>query len=100
MEYLNFSPLGQWTLCKATAPDSADEEPPKDEGSPTGRKYKVYHQKLGELHEDRGTKGSLHDFGGGTRPKQKPNWRHVGKIPRKLPSVYDDRHPGVGIGDD
>ena len=83
VEYTKFTPLGQWSLHKA-----AVDEP-----------YKVYGGKsvTGELHEDRGGKGALHNFGGGKRPKPTWNKRHVQQpISHPEHSVVSERNPGLG----
>ena len=60
--------------------------------------YKVYGGKAltGELHEDFGSKGSLHNFGGGHRPKNAYNKRTAGKVARPVHSVASERNPGLG----
>ena len=54
-EYLSFNKCGQWELHKV-----AVDKP-----------FKVYGGQAvtGELHEDHGDRGMLHNFGGGKRPK-------------------------------
>ena len=83
MEYLRLSNLGQWTLCKTAA-----------------KPFKVYGGSTisGELHEDHGQKGTLHNFGGGQRPKPSWNKRWVNKpVVHREPSVAAERNPGLGI---
>ena len=81
MEYLKLTSLGQWTLCKAI-----------------DKPYKVYGGKstTGELHEDFGQKGALHNFGGGKRPKNAYNKRTAGKPFHPEHSVASERSPGLG----
>ncbi len=89
-EFLTFSGLGQWTLCKSDNPYGAAPKP--------DRPYRVYQGKarLGELHEDHGQKGTLRNFGAGHRPKPSWNKRHVDKIPHDMRSVTAERNPGLG----
>jgi hypothetical protein len=89
MEYLSFNKCGQWELHKA--------EEPKSDYKPGSKEYQVHHGAAltGELHEDRGQKGSLHNFSGGKRPKQ-INWKNVGVPSKAVASVYNERNPGVG----
>jgi hypothetical protein len=94
MEYLKFSSLGQWTLCKA-----AMLTEPKDDYTTHDKKYKVYGgaARHGQLHEDHGDKGALHNFGGGKHPKAgRINWEKVGKPLHPVHSVYTERNPGAG----
>ncbi len=93
MEFLSFSTLGQWSLHKAL-------NPPKDADAPDNKPFKSYNSRTasGQLPVDRGTKGSLHNFGGGQRPKPKTkqdpaNW---GKPAHPVDSVYEDVNPGSG----
>ena len=84
MEYTKFNALGQWELCKA-----AIDKP-----------YKVHGGKsvTGELHEDFGGKGALHNFGGGKRPKPTWNKRLVNRpVSHPEHSVVAERNPGLGI---
>lgn len=93
MEYLTFSQLGQWTLHKVE-----EKEPPKSDYTPTDKPFKTYNESSmrGELHEDFGQKGSLHNFGGGKRPKSSWNHRTAGKVSHLMESVYNERNPGIG----
>ena len=80
-EYLSFNKCGQWELHKADKP------------------FKVYSGQAitGELHEDRGEGGMLHNFGGGKRPKAaRVNWENAGKPAHNMDSVANERNPGVG----
>jgi hypothetical protein len=85
MEYTKFNALGQWELCKTKV----------------DKPYEVYGGKsvTGELHEDHGQKGTLHNFSGGKRPKPAGIWnkRHI-KQPIAHPehSVVSEREPGLG----
>ena len=99
-EYLSFNSLGQWELHKAIGDAGSLMAPPKDEGVPGNKPFKVFRGKAltGELHEDFGQRGALKDFGGGKRPKaNKINWKNVGKPHKNVDSVYDERNPGVGL---
>lgn len=96
-EYLTFNKCGQWELHKATSTNDAVDKEPKSDYKPGSKQYKVYggQAKDGNLHADYGTKGSLRDFNGGTRPKQ-TNWKNVGKPAHDMESVYNERNPGDG----
>lgn len=96
-EYLSFNKGGQWELHKATNPDTPDEVEPKSDYKPGSKKYDVFRGAAltGDLHEDHGQKGTLHDTGSGKRPKQ-INWQNVGKPSKDNESVYTERNPGVG----
>jgi len=85
MEYTKFNALGQWELCKAAGPTY-------------DKPYKVYggSSVTGELHQDFGAKGSLHNFGGGKRPKNAYNKRTAGKVSHPEHSVVSERSPGLG----
>jgi len=89
MEYLSFNKSGQWELHKAE---------PKSDYKPGNKPFKVFNGAAlsGDLHEDRGNKGTLHNFGGGSRPKNQTNWQNVGKPSKDNQSVYTERNPGVG----
>lgn len=93
-EYLAFNKCGQWELHKATNFNDANENPPK--AVAPGKPYKVFRGAAlnGDLHEDSGQKGSLHDFNGGTRPKNQTNWKNAGKPEHPVDSVYEERNPG------
>ena len=85
MEYTKLNALGQWELCKAKA----------------DKPYEVFGGASvnGELHEDHGQKGTLHNFNGGDRPKPKGVWnkRHVIQpTPHPEHSVASERNPGLG----
>jgi hypothetical protein len=93
-EYLSFNKSGQWSLHKAT--NIANDGSPKDANKPGNKPYKVYRgaAMTGDLHEDNGMRGTLHDFNGGARPKNQTNWKNAGKPHKDLDSVYDEHHPG------
>ena len=78
-EYLSFNKSGQWELHKADKP------------------FKVFsgQAKDGNLHEDHGTKGSLHGALSGNK-KKGINWENAGKPPHNMESVANERNPGVG----
>lgn len=93
MEYLTFNAGGQWDLRKA----SGDE--PRSTDAVGNKPFKSFSSATatGQLHEDRGTKGQLHNFGGGNRPKVEgalspKNW---GKPSHNEDSVYADQNPGI-----
>lgn len=93
-EYLAFNQAGQWELHKATNPKTGDQIQPATVGKP----YKVFRGAAlnGDLHQDFGQKGSLHDHNGGARPKNSVNFKNAGKPYKNLPDVYSERNPGVG----
>lgn len=96
-EYLAFNKSGQWELHKATNFNDGDSKAPKVVGA--GKPFKVFRGAAlnGDLHEDKGQRGSLHDFNGGTRPKaQRVNWNNVGKPEHPVDSMYSERNPGQG----
>lgn len=93
MEYTKFNALGQWTLHKAL-PEVKPLAAPK-----VDKPYQVHGGKgmTGELHEDHGAKGALHNFGGGKRPKPSWNKRFVNKpVSHPVHSVASERNPGLG----
>ena len=96
-EYITFNKCGQWELHKATNADDGTDKEPKSDYKTGSKQAKVFHgnAKDGNLHEDRGRKGSLNDHGGGLRPKQ-INWDNVGKPSHDMESVYNERNPGAG----
>lgn len=96
-EYLTFNKSGQWNLHKATNFNTAEEVSPKSDYKPGSKKYGVFRGAAlnGDLHEDHGQKGTLHDTGSGVRPKQ-INWKNVGRPRKDNESVYTERNPGVG----
>lgn len=97
MEYLALSANGQWTLHKNTNDHDADSVAPH---TAQARPFNAYqgHAMSGTLNVDHDTRGELHDFGGGTRPKAEHTApRRVGKPVQPEDSMYSDRHPGDGI---
>ena len=94
-EYLAFNKSGQWELHKATNTSPSD---PKSDYKPGSKQFKVFGGPAlnGDLHEDHGQKGSLHDFSGGHRPKNQTNWKNVGLPHKENASVFTARNPGVG----
>lgn len=96
-EYLSFNKGGQWELHKATSPTISNPEPPKDAERPGNKPYKVFRGNAlnGDLHEDFGGKGSLHDFNGGKRPKAgRINWKNAAKPAKHFDSAFEERNPG------
>jgi len=91
MEYTKFNSFGQWTLHKSV-------EHPYGATPKVDKPFKVFNGKgkTGELHEDHGQKGTLHDFGGGHRPKPTWNKRNIDKVPHPVHSVQTERNPGLG----
>lgn len=82
MELLKVHPNGQWELVKA-----------KDEND-----YRSYRSLdlQGQLPEDHGTKGQLHNVGNVRPPKSNSKHKMRGDVPHPTTSAYDDRNPGVG----
>ena len=98
-EYLTFNQGSQWQLHKAVGDTGYLGEEPKSNAVPGNRQYKVYRGKAltGELHQDFGQRGVLHDYGAGKKPKaEKINWKNVDKPHHDVNSVYNERNPGVG----
>jgi len=101
MEYLKVADNGQWSLHKSvdiTKPLSAQPVNSFATAPKVDKPYKVYGGKTltGELHEDRGQKGSMRNFGGGDRPKNAYNKRTAGKPFKEEHSVTAERNPGLG----
>lgn len=82
MEMLKFNSNGQWTLVKS-----------KDEND-----YKSYRSLnvQGQLPEDLGAKGQLHNVGNSRPPRTSSKNKMKGKVPHHTTSATDDRNPGVG----
>ena len=97
MEYLAFNSGGQWDLRKATNDNDGTDKAPKSDYAPGSKPYKVFRGAAltGDLHEDHGQKGTLHDTNGGKRPKA-INWKNVGRPGKDNASVFTERNPGVG----
>ena len=97
-EYLSFNKSGQWELHKATNNNDGTDKEPKSDYKPGSKDFNVFRGSNldGDLHEDRGQKGSLKDFNGGTRPKNQTNWKNAGKPSKASESVHNARNPGVG----
>lgn len=96
MEYLSFQKNGQWDLHKTTNDRDAETVAPHTADT---RPFNVFqgHSMTGELHTDHGTQGSLHDFGGGIRPKaEHTKISRIGKPIHPVDSMYSDRNPGIG----
>lgn len=94
MEYLKIFDNGQWELKKVYG------DPPKSADAPGNRPYKSFTNATatGQLREDRGTKGQLHNFGAGKHPKPEgvESARHWGKPSHEMDSEYADQFPGSG----
>jgi len=92
MEYLSFNKSGQWELHKAE-----EKHEPNSDYKPKSKEFQVHHGAAlnGDLHQDFGQKGTLHNTGSGVRPKQ-INWQNVGVPNKPVASVYNERNPGVG----
>jgi hypothetical protein len=101
-EYISFNKSGQWELHKVsplndTLHQAEEKKAPKSDYKSGSKEYQVHHGAAlnGDLHEDHGQKGTLHNTGSGVRPKQ-INWSNVGVPSRPVASVYNERNPGVG----
>lgn len=98
-EYLTFNPGGQWSLHKALVEPGTLKDPTKQGGTPG----KPFHSittstEEGRLPEDRGQRGTLHNFGQGKRPKPshltgKLKW---GQPTHRVDSAYENQNPGIG----
>jgi len=98
-EYLAFNKSGQWELHKATNTKTGDEVEPKSDYKPGNAPYKVRGgaDLKGDLPKDIGQKGTLHDTGGGVRPKgEAVQIKQVVKPFRPMQSQYTARNPGTG----
>jgi hypothetical protein len=96
MEYLALSANGQWSLHKNTNDHDADSVAPHTADT---RPYEVFqgHSMTGQLAVDHGSQGTLHDFGGGSRPKaEHTKQARIGQPNHPVDSMYSDRHPGDG----
>lgn len=80
MEYTTIASNGQWTLHKA-----------KDEND-----YKSYRTTQGQLPQDFGNKGELHNVGTVRSPKSNSKDKMKGKVPQPVSSHYADIHAGIG----
>lgn len=94
MEYLTFNNGGQWDLRKSYG------EPPKSMDKPGNKPFNSYSNTTlnGQLREDRGTRGQLHSFGQGNKPKPEgvKATRNWAKPAHQVDSEYADENPGVG----
>ena len=97
-EYLTFNKCGQWELHKATNTNDGTDKEPKSDYKPGSKEYKVFRGSAlnGDLHQDFGQKGTLHDNNGGVRPKNGVNFKNAAKPFHEEASVYNERNPGVG----
>lgn len=82
MELLKFNKNGQWELVKA-----------KEEND-----YNSYRSRTleGQLPEDHGAKGQLHNVGNVRAPRKISDDKMKGKVPTPVSSAHDDNNPGVG----
>ena len=78
---LKFNSGGQWTLIKASENDY--------------KSYRGMHLQ-GQLPEDHGTKGQLHNVGTVRAPRQNSKEKMQGKVPHRTSSSFEDRNPGEG----
>lgn len=89
MEFLKFSPLGQWELCKA-------EKPPKDDYTSGNQSFNTYRHNVGQLRTDAGTKGvKVTPSTSGVQRQMSEN-KLKGKVPTEAESQFNDSNPGVG----
>ena len=97
MEYLTFNPQGQWTLHKAAIVE------PGTLKDPTGPSKKPpFHSittstEQGQLPEDRGQRGTLHNFNQGKRPKPSHlmGRRKWGEPTHRVANAYENQNPGT-----
>jgi hypothetical protein len=96
-EYLTFNSGSQWTLHKATQEVGTLKDPTK-----ATTPSKPFHSvtastKEGRLPEDRGQRGTLHNFNQGRRPKPAVHMspRKWGKPTHRVASAYANQNPGI-----
>ena len=98
MEHITFAKNGQWSLHKA----EPLRQPKGVEGSPADKPYKTYasSNREGDLPEDHGQKGTLHNFGQGKRPKPESHrdQKKATTPAHPMNSVFEARNPGTGTG--
>jgi hypothetical protein len=87
MELLKIASNGQWSLVKAS-----------EFASSPGNNYMSYRKRTltGELPDDKGTKGMLHNSSNTRAPRKTSKERMKGKVPTPTSSSHDDNDPGVG----
>ena len=88
-ELLKFNSLGQWSLHKQVG-EHADE-PDNDYMSYRARSL------TGQLPEDHGNRGELHNVGNKRSPKKNSDERMHGKVPTPVGSAKEDISPGLGL---
>jgi hypothetical protein len=99
MEYLAFTPNGQWTLHKATQEEGTLKQPVSQ--PELGNPKRPFHSiststEQGNLPEDRGQRGTLHNFNQGKRPKPShlTGRRKWGEPTHRVGSAYENQNPG------
>jgi len=88
MELLKIHPItGQWTLEKRSGEFATDP----------GQKFQSYRSRAldGNLPEDRGQKGVLHNVGTVRAPRKQSKNKMDGKTPTPIKSAAVDRSPGL-----
>lgn len=80
---------GQWSLVKAGSPEYR-QDPDNNYLSFRSRSLE------GQLPEDHGTKGQLHNVGNARAPRKVSEDKMKGKVPTPVSSAHDDNNPGVG----
>ncbi len=98
-EYVTFNKQGQWELHKSTNDRTGDEIEPKSDYEPSNKPFKARAKSSldGDLPEDHGQKGTLHDTNGGNVPKGgRVDIKERVKPYRSMQSQYTARNPGVG----
>jgi len=86
-ELLKIAANGQWSLVKAS---EYAKDPDNDFMSYRPRTL------TGQLPEDHGTKGQLHNVGNARAPRKVSEDKMKGKVPTPTSSAHDDNNPGVG----
>jgi hypothetical protein len=99
MEFLKFSPNGQWSLHKALTHATQEVGVLKDPNEPSKKPFHsiTTSTEEGRLPEDRGQRGTLHNFGQGKRPKpsHKMGERKWGEPTHRVANAYENQNPGT-----
>jgi len=92
MEHLSFNSNGQWTLSKTAGVDESIAEKP-NYSNEHASSYRGMHQE-GELPEDHGQKGTLHNGPASRAPKKTGKQKMEGQVSTPVSSRFADWHPG------
>lgn len=96
---MSFNQQGQWTLNKATQEVGVLKDPAQTAPGATNKPFRSISTSTeeGRLPEDRGQRGTLHNFGQGKRPKPShlTGQRKWGQPTHPVSSAYANQNPGV-----